>query len=102
MSASLEELLAQQQELAQQIERVRNETKSQEIARIKAAMAQYGITIDDLAGGGGRTKAGGRAGGGKGSVPPKYRDPVTGATWTGRGKPPAWIAGKTDRTPYLI
>lgn len=31
----------------------------------------------------------------------KYRDPATGATWTGRGKPPNWIVGK-DRTPFQI
>lgn len=32
---------------------------------------------------------------------PKYRDDATGATWTGRGKPPAWIMGK-DREDFLI
>jgi len=26
------------------------------------------------------------------TVPPKYRNPATGDTWTGRGKPPRWIA----------
>jgi len=31
----------------------------------------------------------------------KYKDPATGATWTGRGKPPAWIIGK-DRNAFLI
>ena len=34
-------------------------------------------------------------------VAAKYRDPATGATWSGRGKPPQWIAGK-DRTPFVI
>lgn len=39
----------------------------------------------------------------KGSVgAPKYRDPATGATWTGRGKPPLWIKDAADRTPFLI
>lgn len=33
---------------------------------------------------------------------PKYRDPVTGKTWTGQGKAPAWIKGAVDRTPFLI
>jgi DNA-binding protein H-NS len=33
---------------------------------------------------------------------PKYRDPKTQKTWTGRGKPPAWIAGVADREPFLI
>lgn len=31
----------------------------------------------------------------------KYRDPSTGATWTGRGKPPRWIADK-DREQYAV
>ncbi|MET3625168.1 H-NS histone family protein [Burkholderia ambifaria] len=34
-------------------------------------------------------------------VVPKYRDPATGKTWSGRGRVPAWIAGK-DRTAFLI
>lgn len=31
----------------------------------------------------------------------KYRDDESGATWTGIGKPPAWIAGK-NRDDFLI
>ena len=27
-------------------------------------------------------------------VAPKYRNPETGGTWTGRGREPAWIKGK--------
>jgi DNA-binding protein H-NS len=34
-------------------------------------------------------------------VKPKYRNAATGETWTGRGKPPKWIAGQ-DRNQYLI
>lgn len=37
----------------------------------------------------------------KKSAPAKYRDDATGNTWTGRGKPPAWIAGK-NREDFLI
>jgi hypothetical protein len=32
----------------------------------------------------------------------KFQDPKSGKTWTGHGKPPLWIAGKKDRTPFLI
>ncbi|HJP60331.1 MAG TPA: H-NS family nucleoid-associated regulatory protein [Gemmatimonadaceae bacterium] len=32
---------------------------------------------------------------------PKYRDPVSGATWSGMGREPRWIAGK-DRTAFAI
>lgn len=44
-------------------------------------------------------KAGVKGAGGK--VAPKYRNPATGETWTGRGKAPKWIEGK-DRSGYLI
>ncbi|SAL60124.1 H-NS family nucleoid-associated regulatory protein [Caballeronia humi] len=39
---------------------------------------------------------------GKGSLPPKYRDPKSGATWSGHARPPAWIANVRDRTKFLI
>ncbi|EDS82163.1 H-NS histone family protein [Burkholderia pseudomallei S13] len=32
---------------------------------------------------------------------PKYRDPKTGATWSGRGREPGWIKGK-KRERFLI
>ncbi|VWD05166.1 H-NS-like protein [Burkholderia lata] len=34
-------------------------------------------------------------------VKPKYWDPVTGATWAGRGKTPRWLIGK-DWAEYRI
>lgn len=33
---------------------------------------------------------------------PKYRDPASGATWTGNGKPPAWIDRTGNRDDFLI
>jgi DNA-binding protein H-NS len=36
------------------------------------------------------------------TVAPKYRDPKSGVTWTGRGMAPAWIRDVEDRTPFLI
>lgn len=35
-------------------------------------------------------------------VAPKYADPKTGATWTGRGRAPAWIRDARDRSKFLI
>jgi len=32
----------------------------------------------------------------------KYRDPKSGATWSGRGRAPAWLAGARDRSKFLI
>jgi DNA-binding protein H-NS len=38
----------------------------------------------------------------KGKLPPKYRDPKTGATWSGHARPPAWIKNVKDRNKFLI
>src|SRR6266702_2647276 len=37
----------------------------------------------------------------EGGTPPKYRHPKTGATWTGHGRAPAWIADAKDRNRFL-
>jgi len=38
----------------------------------------------------------------RGPQPALYADPKTGATWSGRGRAPAWIANAKDRTKFLI
>ena len=38
----------------------------------------------------------------KGPQPAKYLDPKTGATWSGRGPAPAWLAAVKDRTRFLV
>jgi len=82
---------------------------SQAIAKVKEMIDRYGFTAEDLGFG---AKRGKKAGGarparktrkaGKTIGVPMYRDPASGKTWTGRGKPPAWIAGAADRTAFLI
>jgi DNA-binding protein H-NS len=36
-----------------------------------------------------------------GSASVRYRDPASGATWSGRGRAPKWIAGK-DRSAFVV
>jgi hypothetical protein len=38
----------------------------------------------------------------RGPQPAKYRDPKSGAEWSGRGKAPGWLASVKDRTKFLI
>jgi len=38
----------------------------------------------------------------KGKQPAEYLNPETGATWSGRGPAPAWLAAASDRSEYLI
>lgn len=77
-------------ELEKQLQAARNAERAGVIAQIKALLAEHGLTVADLDGvsGGGR-KAGNALGS---KVAPKYRNPATGETWTGRGLRPKWIA----------
>lgn len=87
-------LLAQKAELEAQIAAAQAEHKAEGIAQARALIAEHGLSAADVFPAQGKKP--------KGSVgAPKYRDPATGATWTGRGKPPNWINGK-DRAPFLI
>jgi DNA-binding protein H-NS len=82
------ELLSQKAKLEEQLEAVRLKELEQVIVQVKQVVADYGLTAEDL---GLAPKGKARA---KRVVAPKYQDPKTGATWTGRGRAPAWIAGK--------
>jgi DNA-binding protein H-NS len=84
--ATYQELKQKIAELEKQAEAARKQEIANAVAEIKARMAEYGITGPDLGfSGRGRGK-------GKGASTYKYRDPVTGATWTGKGRKPRWMA----------
>lgn len=97
---SYKELLAQRESLERQIEEAKSREYAEVLNEIKQKMADYGITLQELAGGRG-AKAAKAARAGRTGVAPKYRDPESGSTWSGRGKPPKWIAGQ-DRDSFLI
>jgi DNA-binding protein H-NS len=46
--------------------------------------------------------AGAHKGQSKGPQPAKYLDPKTGATWSGKGPAPAWLAAAKNRSKFLI
>ena len=89
------QLLAQKAALEAQIEAARKAENADAIAKVKALIAEHGLTQQDIFGG---AKRGRKA---SGSVAPKYKDPISGATWSGRGKPPKWIDGK-DRSQFAL
>ncbi|HEX8826855.1 MAG TPA: H-NS histone family protein [Xanthobacteraceae bacterium] len=96
---SYKELLAQRESLERQIEEAKSREYAEVLNEIKQKMSDYGITLQELAGGRGAKVA--KASRGRTGVAPKYRDPESGSTWSGRGKPPKWIAGQ-DRDNFLI
>lgn len=98
MTASYKELLKQREELEQQINEARRRELSAAITQVRNLVAEYGLSQQDVfpSGRSGRTSS---TSGTK--VAPKYRNPVTGQTWTGRGKAPKWIQNE-DREKFAI
>ena len=93
---SYKDLLQQRQALDQQITQARKQEMSGAIAQVRALIIEFDLTAQDVfPSGRGRSASSGT------KVAPKYRNPATGQTWTGRGKAPLWIA-KEDREKFLI
>jgi DNA-binding protein H-NS len=92
------ELKAQIARLQAQADEARRTELGNVIEEIRGKIAEYGLTGQDLgfavAARRGRPPK-------KAPLPPKYQDPKSGNTWSGRGKPPKWIAGK-NRERFLI
>jgi DNA-binding protein H-NS len=86
--ATYAELMQQSEELASQAKEARKQEMAGAIDQIKSIMTQFGITADDIGGGNTSEPKTARVAG-----VPKYRDPNTGATWTGKGRRPNWAQG---------
>ena len=79
-----EELMRQAAELQAQANEILAMRKAEKVEQIKVLMAAHGISLADLFP---AKKPRIRPTVGK----PRYRDPATGATWTGKGRKPAWV-----------
>ena len=109
-------VMAQIEKLKRKAEQIRQAEIRGVVERIRDVMTHYGLTVEDLrlpAKAGGRKtaikkaakkirKKAGKANAAANPGAPKYRDPASSKTWTGRGKPPNWIVGATDRSAFLI
>ena len=94
---SVEELQAEREKLDTEIKAKQDAQKASVIAQIKTVVDTYSIPVDELveALGGLKSKRKGI------KAKQKFRDPASGATWSGRGKEPAWIKGQ-NRDDFLI
>jgi DNA-binding protein H-NS len=79
---TLESLQAKIAKLQAQAETIAKNQSSTVIAKIRELMEKHGLTMAT-------------------SAVAKYRHPKTGATWTGHGRAPAWIANVKDRSKFL-
>lgn len=87
------ELLAQKKILDEQIANARKDEAEAALRTVLQLVQEFGLTSQQV--------FPGKASKPKMKVVAKYRDPQSGATWSGRGKPPLWIAGK-DRALFVI
>ncbi|HEY4080560.1 MAG TPA: H-NS histone family protein [Burkholderiaceae bacterium] len=104
MAKSLQQVLEQIAALERRAEALREKEKVGVIARIRDAIAHYGITSDDLFGRStsaretaksatkatSRTAKAAKKSAHKVALPAKYAD-GTGLTWSGHGKRPNWF-----------
>lgn len=93
---SYKELLQQRETLEQQINEARRRELSNAISQARALVAEYGLTAQDIF-----PASRGRSPTAGSKVSPKYRNPATGQTWTGRGKAPRWIQNE-NREQFTI
>lgn len=80
------------------VDKVKSDSRDRVIAQTRQLVADYGLVLSDV------FPSSGQKGInviGRSPVAPKYRDPASGKTWTGRGHAPHWIAGK-DRDQFRI
>ncbi|MCR4466985.1 H-NS histone family protein [Burkholderia sp. SCN-KJ] len=91
----LQKLQAQLAELDRRIRAARRHERQAALVQVRQLVTDYALTAREVFGQGysDRAKLFTRGA--------KYRDPTTGATWSGRGRAPAWIAGR-DRAAFLI
>jgi DNA-binding protein H-NS len=109
--ATLAAMKRQIAKLEAEVVRKTREEMSGAIAKVREIMTTFGLTVEHLTSGGhdGAKKVstkksaakkvkGKRAGAGT----PKYRNPKSGATWTGFGRAPGWITSAKSRDAFLI
>ncbi|OAJ62766.1 hypothetical protein A6V36_20560 [Paraburkholderia ginsengiterrae] len=104
--ATLESLQAKIKRLEQQAEVLIAKQSSGVIEKIRELMAEHGLTTADIdAHAGGKrsaTKAVAKTKSNGSATAVKYREPKSGATWTGHGRAPGWIASAKNRDKFLV
>jgi DNA-binding protein H-NS len=89
--SSLKDLLSQIESLQNQVAEVRQREVGDAVAKVRALIDEYQLSPSDIFPNGKSKAAVSRK---SGKVAPKYRDPISGNTWSGRGLAPKWLTGK--------
>ncbi len=106
MATTLEAIQVKMKKLQAQADALSTRETAKVLKVIRELMAKHGLTAADIDGHADGKKRGPRPGDKaavkSSSATAKYRDPKTGATWSGRGRAPAWIASAKDRSKFLV
>jgi DNA-binding protein H-NS len=89
MSQSVAELIARRDALEREIQHARETGRAQAIALARRLIEEHGLTEADFA-------LPSHAPAPRRKVPAKFRDPVSGATWSGRGIKPRWVSAALE------
>ncbi|HDR9278463.1 TPA: H-NS histone family protein [Burkholderia vietnamiensis] len=98
MAENYKALKAQLDALQERTEAARIAELEAVVAQVRDLVAEYGITEDQIFG----RKRAKQAANSAAVAEPKYQNPKTGETWSGRGRAPAWIANAKDRSKFLV
>ncbi len=97
--STLQDLIAQKLALEAQINAQIQKELADAIAQVKELVKAYGLTVADVFGSStSKVKTSEKV---TNKVAAKYRDPLSGKTWSGRGLAPKWLAGK-NKDDFLI
>jgi len=107
LQQKIDEAEAAVNELRKQLDAERKGERTQAIATIRELIKTHDLTASDLGfSGKGPAKKATATSDKRNTVAPKYQDPDSGKTWTGRGKSPAWLsahlASGRDKQEFLI
>lgn len=95
--SNYKELIEQRTALDLKIKQAREQELGEAIAKVKELVASFDLTPKDIFARNINKRSGETM-----RVPPKYRNPTTGDTWTGRGKAPKWIQNVPSKEQFLI
>ena len=100
-SVEIARLHAQREALDKELAEARERESGRALREIVQKMREYGISLNELMGRKPSVEAAAESTAESTGSTVKYRDPVSGSTWSGRGRAPGWIVGK-DRNEFLV
>ncbi|NRF83789.1 H-NS histone family protein [Burkholderia gladioli] len=96
---SYAEIQSQIEALQQEAKAAREAEVAEVLEDVRRKVAAYGLTAQDVFG---RKRSAKGSKAAKPAAVVKYRDPKTGATWSGKGRAPGWIAKARNRDKFLV